>query len=515
MATKKTPSQKDLTGEVAAATAIRSAWGYDSVAGGLSPTRLADIIRSANDGDMNAYLTLAEEMEERDPHYSSVMRTRRLAVTGLDIEVIAAGDSAKDKEIAEDIRHITQKAEFYTLINDLMDAIGKGYSVAEIMWERGSKWTPKKFIWRDPRFFMPHPKRPDELRIVDEADYMNGLEIPPYKFVIHKPSMKAGLALRGGLARLVALSYVCKMYGLKDWLAFAEVYGKPIRIGRYGNSATPNDKKVLKSALATLGSDAAAILPVEMEVEIVEAVKGATGGNVVFEKLVNWLDRQVSKAVLGQTMTTDDGSSMAQANVHNDVRLDLIEADAKQLAATINRDFIKPYIDINYGEQESYPRIKILLPDNTDLDAEAGRLETLVNLGLPVSKKQAYERFGVAPPENDEDTLQGGGKGPFDQSRAENRAAAPGCPSCGKAKNTADTQADDVDLAVEDMMGDWQRVMSPALEAVRKAVNSATSLEDLRDALGKMSPEIDTSELVTVLATATFKQHGDGIEGSQ
>ncbi len=514
MADIKTPTPKDLTGEIAPATAIRSAWGYESVAAGLTPSRLASIIREANDGDLNAYLTLAEEMEERDPHYSSVIRTRKLAVAGLDIEVTPTSDSETDVKISNEIKQITKTAHFDNLINDLLDAIGKGYSVAEIMWERGTQWKPGDFIWRDPRFFMPHPKRPNELRIIDESDYLNGKEIPPYKFIVHKPHMKSGLAIRGGLARLVALSYVCKMYSLKDWLAFVEVYGKPIRLGRYGQNATAKDKQVLKSALSTIGSDAAAILPEEMSVEIVEAVKGVSGGNVAFEKLANWLDRQVSKAVLGQTMTTDDGSSMAQALVHNDVRSDLIEADAKQLAATLNRDFIKTYIDLNYGPQENYPTIKILLPDNTDLDAEAGRFETLVNLGLPASKKQAYARFGISPPEDEDDTLQRSAANPFEQGRAENRAQPSGCPGCGKALNAEGSDdADDIDEAVADMMQDWQQVMSPALEAVKKAVNSATSLEDLRATLGTISSEIDTSEVVAVLASATFKQHGDGIEG--
>lgn len=73
-----------------------------------------------------------------------------------------------------------------------------------------------------------------------------------------------------------------------------------------------------------------------MKIEF-EEIANAAGGAELFERLAEWLDKQISKAVLGQTMTTDDGSSQSQANVHNEVRMDILRADAKQLAATLNR----------------------------------------------------------------------------------------------------------------------------------------------------------------------------------
>ncbi len=61
-------------------------------------------------------------------------------------------------------------------------------------------------------------------------------------------------------------------------------------------------------------------------------------------------------------MTADDGSSNAQAQVHNDVRVDILEADAKALANTLNRDLLRPYIDLNFGPQADYPRIELEVP---------------------------------------------------------------------------------------------------------------------------------------------------------
>lgn len=39
-----------------------------------------------------------------------------------------------------------------------MDALGKGYAVAEIHWQRDkTRWTPARYDYRDPRFFQFGP----------------------------------------------------------------------------------------------------------------------------------------------------------------------------------------------------------------------------------------------------------------------------------------------------------------------------------------------------------------------
>jgi phage gp29-like protein len=73
-------------------TGLRSLWNFGEVTNGLTPVGLARVLRSAAEGDHEAYLTLAEEMEERDPHYASVLGTRKRAVSGLPVVVEAASD---------------------------------------------------------------------------------------------------------------------------------------------------------------------------------------------------------------------------------------------------------------------------------------------------------------------------------------------------------------------------------------------------------------------------------------
>src|SRR4051794_16915564 len=78
--------REPLTRELAAATmaGVRSIQtGHP--AQGLTPVRLAQLLRAAETGDPIGYLELAEEMEEKDLHYLSVMGTRKRAISQLPI----------------------------------------------------------------------------------------------------------------------------------------------------------------------------------------------------------------------------------------------------------------------------------------------------------------------------------------------------------------------------------------------------------------------------------------------
>ena len=60
----------------------------------LTPAKLGAYLAQANQGNLDQTLTLAEEMEERDLHYRSVLQTQKLAVAALDIQVERVGENA-------------------------------------------------------------------------------------------------------------------------------------------------------------------------------------------------------------------------------------------------------------------------------------------------------------------------------------------------------------------------------------------------------------------------------------
>lgn len=468
-----------LTEELAAPrlTGIRSIW-HPSVAGRLTPSRLACVLQDAAEGSAQDYLTLAEEMEERDMHYASVLGTRKLAVAGLDVRVDAATDDAADVKRADALRELVAAPEFGEMLAHQVDALGKGYAVSEILWDRsGRTWTPLEYRDRDPRWFQFDRDTGRELRLLDESAPIDGLPLAPYKFIVHLPRIRSGLPVRGGLARLAAVAYMCKAWSWRDWMAFADIYGLPMRVGRYGPGATPDDISKLLAAVANLGSDAAAAMPDSMRIEFQQAAQTAGAGEF-FKELAEWWDKQVSKGVLGQTMTADDGASLSQAQVHQLVRLDLLTADARALSNTLNRHLVRPFIDLNYGPGR-YPTLQLVVPkpENTQLLVDA--LQKLVPLGLEVEQSVIRDKLGLPDPDKGAVLL---------------RARAPAAPAMNRerARNAEGADAPDtVDHLAEQLDRQLGPVLDGWLAQIRELVMTAPDLDAVRD--GLMSLQADLS----------------------
>ena len=93
------PDKQLLSQDIALAhtTSVRNP-RPNSVASTITPSRLAGLLRSVIDGNNpQDYMTLAEEIEERDPHYASVLRTRKFSVASVSPSVEAASDDAQDQ----------------------------------------------------------------------------------------------------------------------------------------------------------------------------------------------------------------------------------------------------------------------------------------------------------------------------------------------------------------------------------------------------------------------------------
>ncbi len=373
---------------------------------GLTPQRLARIFKEADGGDVRAQMELFEEMEEKDTHLFSQLQTRKLAVTGLDWEVQPLSGSDRDKEIAEWIDgQLKGLEDFDALLIDMLDAIGKGVSMMELSWDVDGELQdvvtdiqyvhPKRLVW-DPLT--------DEM-LVCTKEYPAGMSLPENKFVIHRYKAKSGHASRAGVLRVVAWMYLFKNYDLKDWVSFCEVFGMPLRLGKYDASASEDDKKKLMEAVFRLGTDAAGIVPSSTMIEFIESQK--TTSVEIYERLARYCDEQISKAVLGQTLTADSGGgSYAQSKTHDEVRHDLTVADAKALAATIRRDIIRPLVEFNFGTDVGVPLFAFDCKEAEDQKELAEVYRTLAcDMGLEIPKSHVYKKFNIPKPEEGESVL--------------------------------------------------------------------------------------------------------------
>lgn len=507
---------QELTKEHAAPTlaGVRSNW-TDSVASGLTPTRLANVLRQAAEGDADAQLTLAEEMEERDLHYACELGKRKLAVGRLPITVESASDETKDVEIADAVRSLIKKGGFRFMVKDLLDGLGKGYSVVEIDWNRTMpRWQPRKYDWRDPHFFQFDRIRRTEIRLKDEAGGMDGLPLAPFKFITHVPRIKSGIPIRGGLARLAAWAYMCKSYCIKDWLAFAEVYGMPMRLGKYGPNASDGDKDVLRMAVANLGIDAAAIFPESMQIELVEA-GGKNASADFFQKLADYFDSQVSKGILGQTASASGTpGKLGDEKLQGEVRDDIRDDDAEQLEDTLQRDLVQPFVDLNFGPQEDYPTLQMRALEPEDTKALIEGVKALVPFGLRVEQSVMCDKLGLPDPDKNvkpEDLLRPEVQRPELLTPAANHERS-NCPHCATALNREQVfdLADPADLVADRLSNETLQEMDALIAPIASLVAEAESLEEIRDLLSGAFPELNVEELGELIGEALMLANVSG-----
>lgn len=500
---------KTLTRELATSSVVGVRRpSFSVVSNGLTPEALASVLLSAADGDIEQFLTLAEEMEERDLHYRGVLGDRKQAIAGAPIRAEAQTEDAHENEIAEVFQtEVIDRPNFRPMVFDLLDALGKSFSVVEPVWDTSATpWRFAKFAYRDPRWFtFAQGDLSTLLMKTDESP--EGVEPPGGAFVVHIPKLKSGIPIRGGLGWACAISYMCKMFTLKDWLAFMDVYGQPIRIGRYDSELiTEPERATFRTALANIGHDAAAMVPKGFDLEIIDAKRG--DGKNIFPELADYLDKQVSKAVLGQTMTSDNGSSLAQAKVHNEVRQDIKEADAVSVAATIQAGIVAPWVAFNYGPDAPVPLLVIDVSPPEDLKAFTETVIPWVQEGVTVDAGHIREKFGMPEPESDD--VIGGKPEPSEEG-------GPVPPEEDETALNAEITGQDPDLLereteimLQAAAGEWSRVMEPHARAIEELASACNSFEEFRKGLEDLAKKMDSDPLVALLAEKMLAMRGVG-----
>jgi phage gp29-like protein len=510
-ATKK-PERREI-----ATVSIRDRWSqYPS--DNLTPVRLAAILKEADQGDVYRQMELFEEMEEKDTHLSAELLKRKNGVNCLDFDVIPYEERAKtsayrkkkkvenDKvtDFCRDV--IFSMPSFEESLFDLLDAIGKGFACSWIKWEIDSgkaviselKWIHQK------RLTFANSLTP---KLMTDDNPM-GEDIGPFAAVFHRHKARSGYDTRAGMIRVCAWMYLFKNYAIKDWVAFAEVFGMPLRLGKFDPGAGKEDKDALIAAIQSLGSDAAGIISKSTEIEFVEAVKGSSTENI-YKSLSDFANTEMSKAVIGSTLTTDVGErgSYAAAKTHNDVRLDLVKSDCWSLANTIRNQILRPLVGYNFGWETPVPWFKFCLEEPEDLKALMEVYKGASEIGQPIAAEHVSERFGIALPEKGQTILTPSvGSTAMKYSRRNSGAL-----SLVKAKTDNGTVFDDQQMELEDLAdraltaGGGLRLDAP----VKRLIASCNSLEEVRDKIfglyGDMAVEDLTGLLKEALVTAALK----------
>ena len=493
---------------------------------GLTPDRLAVILREADAGDPIRYLELAETIEERDPHYAGVLGTRKRSISQVEMTVEDGGESPRDVEMAQMVRDWLDRDELADETFDILDSIGKGYSFTEIIWDTSmGQWMPERLEYRDPRWF--RFARHDLATPMMLGETGQEEDLPAYKFIFARMKAKSGLALRSGLARLATWNWMFKAYTQRDWAIFTQTYGQPIRIGKYGPGADQKDQDTLFRAVANIGGDCAAIIPDSMMIEFVEA-KSIGSSTDHYERRADWLDKQISKAVLGQTATTDaETGGLGSGKEHREVQKDIETADCRALAAILNRDLIRPWIDLEYGPQKRYPRLRIARPEPEDLKAFSDAIAPMIDRGLRVSASDVLDKFGMREAPASAKILtpmaattaqthpEAGGSGAVPSESSvkypfNTRLGQPGPRAPLQTRTRSTGLSEPLGVSVDRLQREAAPDIERTLEQIEVMLEAATSLDEAKAMLLEAYPDLESDGLADLFAVAFLAAEAGG-----
>jgi phage gp29-like protein len=486
-----------LRQEISAPSAMNARPPFSGhLAFGIDPGRLGAIIRAADAGNSLEWMILAEEIEELFPHYQSVLSKRRRQVCQLPITVEDAGPGADFRRHGDLVRDWVDTGVLQRALFDVTDAIGKGFSVSEVIWDsRPGRIVPAELAYRAPRYF--------ELSWEDGAtvwlrSQLGFEDLAPHKFLLHTHRSKSGLMVRSGLTRQVAWVWMYATYTVKDWAIFTQAYGLPIRVGRYGPEASEPDKRVLWRAVSSIAGDVAAIIPKSMELEFVKDTDRAAGA-ALYEHRASWLNREVSKLVLGSTAGTEAISGgHAVGQEHREVEADVERFDAFLLSNSVTRQLVQAMVAFTHGPQEKYPRLNIGRQDEVPLKDVIDAVADLGGMGFKVKAADLYKRLQMDPPEEGDVTVGGVPPQPEPKPILPRPAIEPPYDAhtrrswlSGLIARHAEAPPELVEQLVDRLSDDAAGALAGLIAPVRHAFEAATSMQDLAHRLAALDLDVE------------------------
>lgn len=473
-----------LKGEVATILSDPTRWIYGNR---LLPTDEVLLRRGGANG-----LEVYEDLE-RDPQVGAVLQKRRLALVGREWEVRPGDDGAAAAAVADLVREMLEALPFNRVVEDALAALLVGVAVLEVMWvQRGDRLVPASLRSRSPRrfgFSLGDDGAP-ALRLLTRTNMLDGEPVPERKFVVHSFGGRYGDPWGLGLGNRLFWPVYFKRQGIGFWMSALEKFGQPTSVGKYPNGASDAQQLTLLKALGAIASDAGVIVPEGMTIELLEAKRAGSFDS--YETLARYMDDDISKAVLGETLSTNAGDqgSRALGQVHNQVRLEITKGDADSLSDTLNDTLVRWIVELNApGYAGPMPRLWWAVDEAEDLNARAERDVKVSSLGFRATLDYVRETYGEG---------------------WEEKPVAPPPPALARLNGTppaaAFAQADDPRDLADVLAEQMDRLSAPLMEAsarrVRMLLRKAGSLEEFRDGLASIFPELATEEFAALMGDA-------------
>ncbi len=314
-----------------------------------------------------------------DAHLSAVIQKRKTAVLNANINYVNNGKV--DEKIMEQI----DSPWFREFISDLLDTRLWGHSVFQFY--RLANWIAYDLI---PRKHI-NPMAGTLLRTQTDT---TGL---PYRDGAYPNLLEVGRPRDLGLLCKAAPHIIYKRNGMGDFAQFAELFGQPMREGIYDGYDELARQK-LREDLENMGSSGVFIHPENTQINLIDA-PDKSGNSDLYIDLIALCNAEVSKLILGNTLTTDQGDKGTQAlgTVHQDVEDKIAYSDRRFILDTLNYDLADIFASLGINTTNG----EFVFEEKTQVDlSQRVIIDMQLASRVPIDDDYWYETYDIPKPKN-------------------------------------------------------------------------------------------------------------------
>ena len=261
-----------------------------------------------------------------DGHLTAVIEKRKLSVINTPLHFVEKG------KVHEEITAMLTTENFMTMLGYVLESKIWGHSLIELSFETGflvPTLIPRKHVV------------PSKGIIIKNQSDSNGFDFRTYPYSNYL--LEVGESDSLGLLMKAAQYVIYKRGGFGDWAQYCELFGMPFRVAKY-DGYDEKTRQELESALKDAGSAAYIVIPKETDLNFIQ--NNTQGSSILYDQLIDVCNKELSKLILGQTMTTEAGGALAQAKVHQEVEQEIHNAD-KLFVRNVLNDKLIPLLRIH------------------------------------------------------------------------------------------------------------------------------------------------------------------------
>lgn len=416
-----------------------------------------------------------------DSHVGGCVRRRKAAIKGLEWRITPTGNEKTDEILAS----LFDRLPVSQIINQILDATLFGYQALEVMWaSENGLLLPTEIVGKPQEWFVFDE---DNRLMLRTKENRNGDIVPEKKFLL--ATQQADYMNPYGRADLAMCFWAAtfKKGGFKFWLEFAEKYGSPWLVGKYPRNANAHEIDELLDSMEKMLGTAVAAIPDDSSIDMLES--GSKGGSSqVFDDFLRYCKSEIAIALLGQNQTTEAEANRASATAGLEVTRDIRDDDASMVESVFNQ-LLAWICELNF-HVDTLPTFELYEQESIDkLQAERDGL--LAVLGVQFTEQYIMRTYGF----EEGDIVVAAPEKSAVKNTADFAEAIP--------KSIVETIGEQLEVEGEPFVEEW-------LQTIQDKLSQAESLEDFRNQLDSLIPELSFAEYGKVMAWASTAAHFAG-----